>query len=483
MKFFGGLFGNQKSASFSSSTILEAKPVDIKGANYSAFKTSDDWYLLKDVLVFGEVDKDVKGAPRDIRAEEMSGMVKTATAKYQEEKYCAPVHLGHHKPLSFADPEFLGYFVPKRVGKYQLDGKERDVVFADIKLKPSAFKRVMSGELPYISPEISWDTMEFSSLSFLDSSPPHFKFPNVTIGNVSEDDSARFDVSKSKVMGKFMALDANKADDKEEKISEEKQEAGLKKVKKDEREDTERDGGDVEERIAKLEANHLVIDKALADVHYKMGLPYRGAQMQADKTFSKADSSAPKEDDNEKGNTVADDKKVTKFEDDPTAVAKFAAQEARLKAMEDKLTAKETEEAKAVRVKAAFAELEGYPLTEAGKAGIAKFADDAEKLKTFIEVLKAQTPKNAPKSVAAFEANGKAVEVSGADPDLAEFQVKRPNDMPVIMKYAAFFESWKVSKFSAGSSMRDNRKQFIETMMRIDPTGGYIKTFNMEGGR
>jgi hypothetical protein len=482
MQFFGGLFG-RKTATFSAAITAEIPTVKINGANYDAIDTKDGYFTIKDILMFSEVPAGEKNAPKDIKAPEMMMMVSHAASKYEKEKFAAPTHKGHHKSLAFEDPEFLGFHLPKRVGKVVLDEKEQDAIYGDVKVKASAFERIRKGELPYVSPEVDWDKMQFTSLAFLDSMPPHFRGPLITIGKVTEDPTAKFTVGSTISKGQFMALDANKADEKEERISEEKQEAGLKKVKKDEREDTERDGGDVEERIAKLEANHLVMDKALADVHYKMGLPYRGAQMQADKTFSKADSSAPKEDDNEKGNTVADKKEVTRFEDDPTAVAKFAAQEARLKAMEDKLTAKETEEAKAARVKAAFGELEGYPLTEAGKAGIAKFADDAEKLKTFIEVLKAQTPKNAPKSVAAFEASGKAVEVSGADPDLAEFQVKRPNDMPVIMKYAAFFESWKVSKFSAGSSMRDNRKQFIETMMRIDPTGGYIKTFNMEGGR
>jgi hypothetical protein len=473
MKLFGSFFGNKhNTATFSSSAVIDAPPIKIDGAEYEAIDTKDGYFTIKDVMMFAEVPAGEKNAPRDIKGADMQMIVDHATQKYQQEKFAPPTHKGHHKQLAFDDPEFLGFNLAKRVGKVQLDGKQQDAIYGDLKVKASAFERVRKGELPFISPEVNWLEMTFSSVALLDSMPPHFRGPLMTIGKIKEDANARFAVGSTLSLGKFMALDEAKP--KKEKGGESEKEE-LKEVDEEE--------GDIEARIAQVEMMLTSMDKALADVHYKMGLPYKGAQMQADNVFVKADSSAPKED-NEKGNTVADEKsKVTKFEDDPTVMAKFAAQEARTKALEDKLTAKETEETKAVRVKAAFAEMEGYPLTQAGKDGIAKFADSAENLKTFIEVLKAQTPKNAPPTVSAFEAGAKvAAQVSGADPDLAEFQVKRPNEMPVILKYATFFESWKVSKFSVGSSMRDSRKQFIETMMRIDPSGAYIKTFNLTEG-
>lgn len=440
MKFISNLFTR-----FSTAILDEVK---IEGAQYEVTDTKDGWYTLKDVLFFAEVPKGEKSAPEDVKAERMGQMVKSATDRYQKEKFAAPAHKGHHKAIAFEDPEFLGFMLPKRVGKTTLDGREQDAVYGDIKLKASAFERLKKGELPYVSPEVDWATWQFSSIAFLDSMPPHFKGPLITVGKVTEDANAKFTVGSSISKGKFMAITDGESEPKETKA---------------------KDG------------NAQMCSKCGA----QMGMT-TGVQAPATNVFQKPDSSAPKED-NEKGNTVADEKtKVTKFEDDPTAMAKFAAQEARLKAMEDKLTAKETEEAKAARVKAAFAELEGYPLTDAGKSGIAKFADDAEKLKTFIEVLKAQTPKNSPKTVSAFEAGAAvAVNVSGADPDLAEFQIKRPNDMPAILRYAEYFEVWKNSKaaFGASEELTKSRKGFIEIMMKIDPTAKYLDNHKIEGGR
>lgn len=494
MKFFGGLFGNsQKSASFSSATIEEVHKdhqIKINGAEYSAINTKDGFFTLKDVLFFGEVPKGEKSAPEDVKGERMQQMVKTASDKYEKEKFAAPAHKGHHKAIAFEDPEFLGFMLPKRVGKTTLDGREQDAVFGDLKLKASAFERVRKGELPFLSPEVDWDSWQFSSMALLDSMPPHFKGPLITVGKVTEDANAKFTVGATLSMGKFTAIEADK---KEESNDESKRSRELKRVKDDEKGDTKVDGGDTEngghddakmcahcvKKMAAMEASYGSMDKTMADIHYKMGLPYKGAQMQANKATGKADSSAPVEDGHsEKGKDMSNDKKdgASSFESDPVAMAKFAAQEARLKAMEDKLTAKEQEDAKKVRIEAAFAELKGYPLTDAGKNGIAAFADSPEKLKTFIEVLKAQTPKDPPRSVSEFEASAKEVNVkiSGADPDIAAFQAKGPEAMEAAIKYAARFEAMKADKACKGSKLvQEGRKAFIEHMMELDPSGDF----------
>lgn len=492
MQFIKNLFGGNK-AQFSAAT-LEAPSPRINGAQYEAVDTGDGFVTIKNVLFFAEVPKGEKNAPEDVKAERMRQMVSAALNKYEKEKFAAPAHKGHHKMVALEDPEFLGFMLPRNVAKTTLDGREQDAIFGDLKLKASAFERVKKGELPYLSPEVDWETWQFSSMALLDSMPPHFKGPLITVGKITEDPTAKFTVGSTTSKGLFMHLPTGEKNENTAKEDKKLREGEPTESKKNEHmSHADPDGdGDVHDdakmcahcvkKMAAYEMSVAHMDKAMADVHYKMGLPYKGAQMMADHTFKKPESSAPKED-NEKGKTV----EKIKFEDDPAAVAKFAAQEARTKALEDKLAAKDLEEAKKVRIAAAFEDLKEYPLTQAGKDGIAKFADDPEKLKTFVDALKAQTPKNSPNTVSEFEKIGKpaAPAVNGADPDLAEFQLKRPADMPAILRYAQFHETWKASKASVGASdeIKSNRKLFIETMMRIDPTGKYLDNHKNEGVR
>lgn len=482
MQFIKNLFGGNK-AQFSAAT-LEAPSPRINGAQYEAVDTGDGFVTIKNVLFFAEVPKGEKNAPEDVKAERMRQMVSAALNKYEKEKFAAPAHKGHHKMVALEDPEFLGFMLPRTVSKTTLDGREQDAIFGDLKLKASAFERVKKGELPYLSPEVDWETWQFSSMALLDSMPPHFKGPLITVGKITEDPTAKFTVGSTTSKGLFMHLptgEKNENTAKEEKKLKEGEPSESREHEQDQHDDAKMCAHCVK-KMAAYEMSVAHMDKAMADVHYKMGLPYKGAQMSSDSPFKKPDSSAPKED-NAKGKTV----EKPKFEDDPAVMAKFAAQEARTKALEDKLTAKETEEAKKVRMAAAFEDLKDYPLTRAGKDGIAKFADDPEKLKTFVEVLKAQTPKNSPKTVSEFENTAKPASpaVNGADPDLAEFQMKRPADMPAILRYAQFFETWKASKASMGASdeLKGNRKFFIETMMRIDPTAKYLDNHKIEGVR
>jgi len=459
---------SKKRSSLAHFSAAVAEPeVKIQGARYDAVDTKDGWYTLKDVLFFAEVPKGEKNAPEDVKADRMQQMVKASAEKYEREKFAAPAHKGHHKAIAFEDPEFLGFMLPKRVGRTLLDGREQDAVYGDVKVKSSAFERIKKGELPYVSPEVDWSTWTFSSLAFLDSMPPHFKGPLITVGKVTEDPTAKFTVGATFSRGQFMALDSDKKDEK-----------GAEKSG-DEHDDTKMCAHCVR-KMGQMEASYSAMDKTMADVHYRMGLPYKGAQMEASRAPLKSDSSAPVEDSSsEKGKTMSDEKtKATpaSFENDPAVMAKFAAQEARMKAMEDKLAAKDAAEAKKARVEAAFAEMKGYPLTEAGKAGIEKFADDPEKLKTFVEVLKAQTPKDPPRTVAEFESSGKEVkvQVAGNDPDLAAFQAKGPEAMEAALKYAARFEAMKNDKACRGSKLvQEGRKVFIEQMMELDPTGNF----------
>lgn len=201
--------------------------------------------------------------------------------------------------------------------------------------------------------------------------------------------------------------------------------------------------------------------------------------MEADK-FTKPASSAPVEDvkkGDEVGKVSAPTAEVTKsnFSSDPEARAAFAAQEMRTKALEDKLAKRDAEEALKLRVTAAFEELKGFPITDTVKTDIAHFAAQSEdSLKKYIAVIKAQTPQNPPRNLAVYESLGitKAVgAVNAGDPDIAEFAKQGAEKGAAAQKWAMAFEVWKASPFSKRSSLRENRKVWIEEQMRVDPTG------------
>lgn len=174
--------------------------IDIRGGNYQAVIGNDGWAIFRDVPIMGFVPKGEKSAPEDINEAYMQKMVSFSQEEYQAGNFAAPIHKGHHKSLAIEDPEFLGFFLPKRVGTAMVEGKSTPAIFADLKFKPSAFLRAQSGELPYFSPEVDWITGKFMSLAALDSNPPHFKFPMFTVGLVVEDRSAKFEAAlKSKL--------------------------------------------------------------------------------------------------------------------------------------------------------------------------------------------------------------------------------------------------------------------------------------------
>lgn len=499
-------------ATFTSATLDNVIAPVINGANYTAFETGDGWFTIRDIFIFGEVPKGVKEAPEDVKGQRMAQMVANSRVKYENEKYAAPAHKGHHKMLEFQDPEFLGFVLPKRVGQIMLDGKLQDAVFGDVKLKASAFERVLKGELPYVSPEVDWNKWEFSSLSFLDSKPPHFKGPLITIGEVIKDPTARFEVESSTVKGKFMADAAPKKDDENEKKGAKfagkkgkaKMDAGAGDgdaggdagdsgdagdaggdASGDAGFDGGGDGGDagfddggdgafkaLGSRVAKMEAGFEAMDKSLGNIHFKMGLPYKGAYMQAE-TFKKPSSNAPREQDGGAGVTKGSQAQNNiKFENDPEARAKFAALEMQTKALEDKIAKRELEETIQKRVTAAFEDLKGYPLTDTVKTDIAEFAKDENLLKRYVASVKAQTPKDPPKSVAAFQAVGMSVKpVTGTDPDIAEFQAQGPEKAEAAIRYAMAYEAWKNSPAAKFSRFRSDRKAFIKEYMAMDATG------------
>jgi hypothetical protein len=411
-------------------TIATIEPpvqsVKIEGANYTAFDSKDGFYVIRDVPFFAEVPKGVKDAPEDIGKDFMQRAVDYAQTQYRNGKFASPVHKGHNKTLEISDPEFLGYFLPKRVGTTTLEGKEQYVTYADLKLKASAFDRAWKGELPYLSPEVDWATNSFSSLSFLDSKPPHFKFPMFTIGGVVSDPTAKFEaVLRTK-------FDYVPDDKKEERGKKEKEEE-------------------------KKESGHCPhCDEHETKMAYMMEhLIKKGMAAMADEKPTATPVEQPK------GTALPGSANArTGYEEDPKAAAVFAAQEGRIAALEEREKQRLDKERVDGLVTKAMGELKGYPVSDSIREKVAKFARGGEELvNEFVKTYKEAVPKDPPKSVSEYEQQG----VSVTDPVLAKFAQAGPDKLEKAMKFFAEYKQMKQLKMPIGASA----EEYINSQFKI----------------
>ncbi len=155
----------------------------IPGGRYRAEQAADGTWRIFDVPVFAELPKGVKGAPRDIRGDELRECVRVALQKSEREAFLAPLHIYHQEQPTPSEP--AGFFLPRRVASYMLDGEIVDTIFADLVGVPDGvFREIDRARFPYRSVEIrSWEPLEFGGLALLDSQDPYFRFPLLTIGD------------------------------------------------------------------------------------------------------------------------------------------------------------------------------------------------------------------------------------------------------------------------------------------------------------
>jgi len=435
------------SASSPSATFLyngtpdasDLKSIKIDGANYAAFDTGDGYVTVRDVVICGEIPKGVKDAPKDYKAAELQEFVNRAQALYQQGKYVSPAHKGHNgKLLEVADPEFLGFVLPKRVGRALIEAREQDAIYADVKLKASAFARALQGELPYISPEIIWESNEISSIAFLDSKPPHFKAPLFTVQPPVKDESARFEAVLQKVAA--FAEDEKKGAKPEGKEKPEAPEEGgdekkapfeAKEGKEEAPEASKAAPKDDGAFSGKCCAHCAAYGETITRMARLMGIQH-GDNMQNQDAIEKpagpVEQPAP--------NAPAKMEAIA----DPKMAAKFAAQEDRIAALEAKEREREAEaKAKALAEKALF-ELRGYQIGEKAKAEIARSAREGEaRLNDVVATLKEVCAKDPPKGL--FEATDAGV--AATSPVLAKFQAKGPDALAAAQKA---LEEWHAIK-------------------------------------
>lgn len=404
-------------AKFAESATLTRKP-KIEGGAYRAIDTQDGYYILQDVPVMGPVPKGEKNNSDPIGEEWLSGAVKFGQDSYALNKIAYPIHIGHNDDLGLTRPEFAGYFKPTKLGTHKVNGKEQPAVFADWKVKKSVFDRIQAGELPYHSPEIrNWSKQKISSLAILDSQPPYYPYPNMTVGEVVTDPTAKFDARTSD--DEFRIIKFAEGREAVEVVKPPAECAKCKEYEamlKTKTESESSAGGNMSEIVK----------------------PNAGPVEQAVVTEKAVDA-------DKKGVDTA--KMLVKMEDDPKIAAKFAALEDKQAALEKKIAERENVERARVLEGKALADLAGYQIGDKAKAQIAKFSLEGEdKLKELVETLKEVTPRAAAGTFAEAE---ERMSLS-SDPILAKFADKGPDTLAkaadLLRGYRAITE--KVKSYS-----------------------------------
>src|SRR3990167_828692 len=410
------------------------KKPNIRGGDYTAVRGSDGWVILKDIPTMAPVAKGTKGAPSDIEREWLEGAVKFGQDAYSTNKICYPVHTPHNDDLGLTTPEFLGYFRPTKVGTIQINGKDQQVVFSDLKLKSSAFDRIQSGELPYLSPEIrSWAKKSISSVALLSSQPPHFPFPNLTVKDVVEDPSAVFsaDLPNGVTVAKF--------EDGKDRLSFDPSEP-------DGKPDESKPGGS--KCCEHCKTNQEAVKKMSDTI-------YGGSKMESGKPDGKpVDQTGTPEPTKQGG---------AKMEaEDPKLAAKFAMYEDKISSLTKRMDEREqAEKSKASADKAIAEDLKGYQIGDKTRAAVYKFAAEGpERLKEYIESVKEVAMKDSPGSLFAAELAG-AVKMN--DPLIVKFGQNDPDKMEKAAKFAADYRTLK--KSGAGKGMRLTEEDWIKQAM------------------
>jgi len=156
------------------------------GGRYDARQNSDGTVDIFGVPIVGELRK---GERRDLPEFEITEeWLKAALGQAQKrfsEGYLPPLHVHHHGD-EFVAPR-AGFFISRRVGDFVLNGNPIKTIFADfLRVPKTQAEMIMRGELPYCSVEVlnTEGTPEIDSLALLDSEPPQFRYPLITIGRL-----------------------------------------------------------------------------------------------------------------------------------------------------------------------------------------------------------------------------------------------------------------------------------------------------------
>jgi hypothetical protein len=175
-------------AKFSSSPLdvgmLDAP--QIRGTDSDAIQGPDGTWTIRDVPIFADTERDYRdagGRPHKYTAQGdwHQKAIARAQARYAETGYMARIIVRHSSPGK--DREGAGFVMPRRVGSMTIDGRSKQVLFADyIGVPDRVYQRMKRHELPYRSAETPLDGRpEIKALAFLPGEEPFHPFGPHTI--------------------------------------------------------------------------------------------------------------------------------------------------------------------------------------------------------------------------------------------------------------------------------------------------------------
>lgn len=417
--------------------------IKIKGGDYKWVDTQDGYFTVLDVPLVSEWKKGDHDATYEGTKDVLEEFVGTAQRRYSEGKFCATAYKRHNPEIPIDHPDFLGYALPNRVGKYTLESGEKWTIFGDIKLAKEGFEQARAGKLPYISVEIPWSKRRIRGVSFQDTLPPHYEYALFTVGEQVSESTAKFEVAKDSV-AKFM---------EDEKKPEEKKESGEAPHK-------EPDGDELDAKIEKGVAKHMAANGAKYFAQYA-----QSAKFQANvDPMNRKPTGMPAEPVKDEGGA-----KMT----DPELAAKLTAMANDNAELKGKFAALENEKkAQALMAKAEEA-LVSKIVTPALREQLANFAtewapskDADERFGKYLEALKPSL-KEKPVGVGTFARSGVEgtnVAADVKDPVIAKFYQEFPDRLDEIGKLSA---QHRELKRMFGARIQSNEEDFIRTEMGI----------------
>ena len=404
-------------------TAMDTK-IKIKGGNYRWTDTGDGYFTVHDVPLLCEIQKGTKGAPYDVTKDVLDEFLATAQRRYQDGHFCATAFLGHNPDIPITHPEFVGYVLPNRVGKCQMESGEKWTLYGDVKMSSEKFETAKQGKLPYHSAEVPWSRRRISGLAFLDTMPPYFEFALFTIGEGKADIAAKFEAKAEDGAGDQATGEGD-------------------------------EDGEFAQKYPKV---HRKI-KSLTEIVGKLMV----AGMGKVDTIKQKPDPLPAE---PKGSA---EKQEAKMQMDPESAAKFASMASDITEMKVKFAKQEAEDkAKALVAKADHAllrkivpgSLREQIVQFSGRAVAEK--DGETWFEKFIESLKPSL-RDKPTALGALS-DIAAPAASSSDPVVAKFAKEDPDYMDEIGK---FCDQWEQLKASLGERMNCPKEDFVKNELSL----------------
>jgi len=418
---------SQAAGSFEADAV---KGIKIRGGAYRWQDTKDGYFTVFDVPLFSELSEGTKGAPEPVNKGYLEGMVRTAQERYQLGNYCGRAFIGHHKDIELAPPTMAGYVLPNRVGLAKIENAAGEMVdswtaFGNLKVNTATFEKIKHGDLPGTSVEVPWSKKRIAGLALLGSRPPHFEYPNLTLGDqVTEPASASFQAQDDPIL-------------KEDAMT-------------------------FEEMMAKLnESFDVKLAKFQTEITAKFAAKADDKKAD-DKVSTEKVDPLPVE-----PTTKAKPEEDAKLSlDQAQIVAMFAERDAKIAGLEaDNKAAKAAEEkrvaeqAKADRILKAEAELRGLIVSPDIKSQLAVFAHDEKMLGIYVATLKKTSQKAPPMSEADFA----GTPVDASDPTVSKFSAMGPDAVEKAAKFAAQYREMKRLGWKVTSTEEDYVKFHLES--------------------